>query len=50
MGLTLLSRSLSLSPKRAMSCFATQGDVVLDERADVFSHPRRDLTSGWRST
>jgi len=24
--------------------------VVLDERADVFSHPRRDLTSGWRST
>ena len=24
--------------------------MVLDERVAVFSHPRRDLTSGWRST
>jgi hypothetical protein len=50
MELTLLSRSLSLSPKRAISCLTTQGDVVWDEREEVFSHPRRDLTWGWRST
>ena len=42
----LLSRSPSLSPNRATNCFATQGDVLLDEREQVFSHPRRDFT-GW---